>query len=632
MTIKLLTLAIIIFNALLLAQEVPSNVLVIVVFSLVSSLFIKNTKIRTFFKIALLLISIGVLRFHFKTLFITECAVAFVLILSSLKFWELSKEKDHFNMFIILSLLECSIFLMRPTFFVFLLGVCKMIFYFYYILKMRDYDLTLLNPKRLVMLTVPSLAFSFLLFYTFPRFTRGFMNTGNYPSMFSGMDSNIDFKSLGALNPSRDAIFTVRGLEKSNLPVNILYWRSSILWSFTSQEWKNNFSGLKREPPIIERPKFKYDVEVQLSVKEFLPTLDGPSTIDQSDLRFNSYAEESFRVKVLSREDLKYSVSGNYGKFSYNDNPVMIKKGLRLKSERIDMVRKKYFPEEVTFLSDQEKLTFLIDAFKKNEFEYSFNPPTYASLEDFLLTGKAGYCSHFASAFTFLARTIGLPARIVTGFFGGEMNPYDGTIVVREVDAHAWVEVFVTDKGWVKVDPTVFVAPERARMSASDFNNKMNPYISILNFRIERDLLSFALLTNASFWLDSVNSRISSSIINFDHTKQLQFIRKITSFSIPASWLFFAAVALTILLFWILFFYYSKEQMNADKKRYLKFLKKMKSMGLNKESHETASAFGRKCLEQFPEESTFINTEIDHYLKTFYGASRKSNYIGLKRR
>jgi transglutaminase-like putative cysteine protease len=631
MQINILTLIIILINAALMSEEVPTPILAIIGTSLISSLFISAPKIRVFIKISLLVISIAFLRFYFRTLFVTECAVSFILVLSALKFWELKEERDHFNMFLILSLLECCIFLIRPSFLVFALGLSKMIFYFYYILKIRKYDLSQINTKRLVTLLVPSLLFSVLLFYTFPRFTQGFINAGAGPALLSGLSSDIDFKKLGPLNLSSQEVFKVTGLEKTNLPFSLLYWRTSVLWHFSSQEWHTSNTNLKVPETPVLNPEFKYTIEMLSDIKEYLPTLDGPSSIIASELKYSYFSDESFRLKVPSRDHLQYSLQSNYGSFPYKNNPLMLNKGVRIKSTRLNEVKEKYFAG-INFSDDEDKLQKLTDIFKKKNFEYSLSPPVYASIEDFLLRGKSGYCSHFATGFTFLARTIGLPSRVVTGFLGGELNPYDGSVIVRELDAHAWVEVFINKRGWVKIDPTALVAPARIQMSARDFNLKLDPYITLLNLKIDRNLFSFSFFNNLSLWLDSINSKLSGDIINFDREKQLNLLSSLISKNLSPIWIFTSSVLLLIAVFWLLFYSFGKRINSPDEKRYLKFLKVMKREGLSKETHETASQFGKRCQDNLPTATNFINAEIEHYLKIFYGPPPKKANIDPKTR
>ncbi|MDE2449942.1 MAG: DUF3488 domain-containing protein, partial [Gammaproteobacteria bacterium] len=96
-------------------------------------------------------------------------------------------------------------------------------------------------------------------------------------------------------------------------------------------------------------------------------------------------------------------------------------------------------------------------------FSYSLTPPPLGPqpVDDFLFDTRTGFCGHFASAFVDIMRAGGVPARVVTGYLGGQWNPYDDTFIVRQSDAHAWAEVWLAGRGWTRVDPTAAVAPQR---------------------------------------------------------------------------------------------------------------------------------------------------------------------------
>jgi transglutaminase-like putative cysteine protease len=100
---------------------------------------------------------------------------------------------------------------------------------------------------------------------------------------------------------------------------------------------------------------------------------------------------------------------------------------------------------------------------RQGRFTYTLEPPLLGadSVDEFLFDTKAGFCEHFASAFTVLMRAAGVPARVVTGYQGGDLNPVDRIITVRQSDAHAWTEVFLAGRGWVRIDPTAAATPQR---------------------------------------------------------------------------------------------------------------------------------------------------------------------------
>ena len=112
---------------------------------------------------------------------------------------------------------------------------------------------------------------------------------------------------------------------------------------------------------------------------------------------------------------------------------------------------------------DLQVLQLAIEHFRKERLTYTTEPRLLGrdSVDEFLFDSREGFCEHFSSAFVFLMRAAGVPARVVTGYQGGDLNPVDGRFTVRQSDAHAWSEVFVRDRGWVRIDPTVLSVPRR---------------------------------------------------------------------------------------------------------------------------------------------------------------------------
>jgi transglutaminase-like putative cysteine protease len=111
-----------------------------------------------------------------------------------------------------------------------------------------------------------------------------------------------------------------------------------------------------------------------------------------------------------------------------------------------------------------ERLSNLVlTRFRQDSFQYTLEPPLLGrdAVDEFLFGSKAGFCEHYAGAYVVLMRAMGVPARVVTGYQGGEMNPVDGYLTVRQSDAHAWAEIWTQAGGWRRVDPTAAVAPER---------------------------------------------------------------------------------------------------------------------------------------------------------------------------
>jgi hypothetical protein len=112
----------------------------------------------------------------------------------------------------------------------------------------------------------------------------------------------------------------------------------------------------------------------------------------------------------------------------------------------------------------------VLDHFRRGGYRYTLKPRALGrdSVDEFLFGTREGFCEHYAGAFVVLMRALEVPARVVTGYQGGEINPVDGFMTVRQSDAHAWAEVWLPGQGWTRVDPTAVVAPVRIEIGAPE--------------------------------------------------------------------------------------------------------------------------------------------------------------------
>ena len=119
---------------------------------------------------------------------------------------------------------------------------------------------------------------------------------------------------------------------------------------------------------------------------------------------------------------------------------------------------------------DRGYVEAVLDLFHREPFYYTLQPPRLGldSVDDFLFDTRRGFCGHYASAFAALMRAVGIPARVVTGYHGGTYNRFADYWILRQSDAHAWVEVWSDGRGWMRVDPTSAIAPERVNLGLKD--------------------------------------------------------------------------------------------------------------------------------------------------------------------
>ena len=159
--------------------------------------------------------------------------------------------------------------------------------------------------------------------------------------------------------------------------------------------------------------------------------------------------------------------------------------------------------------------------FREEEYVYTLQPPLLGAnaSDEFLFNTRRGFCEHYASSFALLMRAAGIPTRIVTGYQGGEINQVGNYLIVRQSDAHAWTEVWLQDRGWVRVDPTAAVSPDRIEKGLDQaLNNQFS------NFKIgKRHQFLGQLLYN---W-DNLQHNWNDWILNYDQRKQARFLNQL---------------------------------------------------------------------------------------------------------
>lgn len=253
-------------------------------------------------------------------------------------------------------------------------------------------------------------------------------------------------------------------------PRESLYWRGPVLWRFDGRTWSRTFyQNAPRETlPTISPAAFRYEVQLEPSERRWLFTLDYP-------LRWPSDARLSSSFELVRREPVTRLIS--YSVLSqpqFVDTPALgaMHRNLALGLPEDSNPRTRALAAELRreHADDRELIQAVLDWFREDEFYYSLetSPLGRNGADEFLFDLKTGYCEYYASAFAILMRAAGIPARIVTGYQGGLWQRDAGYLLVRQSDAHAWVEVWLEGSGWTRVDPTAAVSPARIRQGAYD--------------------------------------------------------------------------------------------------------------------------------------------------------------------
>lgn len=284
----------------------------------------------------------------------------------------------------------------------------------------------------------------------------------------TGLSERMAPGQLAQLALSDAPVFTVRFLGQ--LPQRVrLYWRGPVLDSFDGHAWSrgsypSSGSGMQIK---VDGPSFPYEITLEPSQTRWLMTMELPDELPQladHEVQLSPQFELTTRAPITTRQRYRASARADY---SFGHNMTQQQLGRWLQLPHGPNPRAWQAGQALRALPDPGmRVAAVLDLFRAQPFRYTLSPPTLGkdSIDGFLFASQAGFCEHFAGAFVFLMRAAGVPARVVTGYQGGSALSDTGALLVRQSDAHAWAEVWLHRRGWVRVDPTAVVAPERVQL------------------------------------------------------------------------------------------------------------------------------------------------------------------------
>jgi transglutaminase-like putative cysteine protease len=318
--------------------------------------------------------------------------------------------------------------------------------------------------KLAASLMLKALPLTLILFIVFPRINGSLWGMRSPATARSGFSDRLTPGSVSHLVRNNEVAFRAEFDGRIPEP-DSLYWRGLVFWFFDGHTWQYSRNSIYFDPPLKGQDPVGYTITLEPHNQRWLFTLDLPYKYGSRALFISDHTLTSrWIVRQRIRYRAKSYLSYNTGPFrEWESAALYIPAGTN--PQAVALARK--------WRAGSNSLNGVVQTalryFQSGDFSYTLNPPLLgdASVDDFLFNTRKGYCEHYASAFAFLMRAAGVPARIVAGYLGGELNPYGKYLIVRQSDAHVWVEVWLPRKGWVRIDPTLAVASRRVDQGAA---------------------------------------------------------------------------------------------------------------------------------------------------------------------
>lgn len=447
------------------------------------------------------------------------------------------------------------------------------------------------------------------------------------------------------LSQSADLAFRVN-FKTERPPQSELYWQGLVLHHFDGHEWRQFATeqdaeqlkwaikqdyGYQEQNIKAQGAAYEYEAIYEPSGQAWLFTLNPTTEVEGEVLRAADYrvmAKQTLQSPLLLRaisrpasiRDLKLS-------------PKLRALALQLPSK--GDVRSRTLAKSLYAAADNERdyIETVLKRFKEQNFFYTLSPPLLGdkdTIDGFLFDSQRGFCSHYAGSFVFLMRAVGIPARVVLGYQGGEWNTAGKYLAVHQFDAHAWAEVWLPNQGWLRVDPTSMVAPERTEQNLEAALKK------------EGQILEHSVFSNRKFaWLNSIRQQLDSMqygwqrwILSYDTKTQIQFLDQLVGELSLTKLLgltlgLLAGLALSSLIWLGLTRQAPSEAL--EHRLYRRFTERLKKQGLERRLEQTPSEFGALAAQALPAQAEKILAFTETYQSLCYSAEALQRHSLLKK-
>lgn len=559
----------------------------------------------------------GAVYLHFHTWLGKDAGIAFLVILVCLKLLELDSRRDALaTVFVCYFLLAGQLLYSQSILSALYLLACAGLT----LSAQMSYQYHQLAPPpgqriaagfRMVAMALP---LALIMFLFFPRLQGPLWGKQQGSSGVSGLSDSMTPGNVAELALSDQIAFRV-DFNKFVPRPDQLYWRAIVLDTFDGTKWtESDLTNQSGVPDTAESGgvEVRQDIVLEPNGQHWLLGLDRPTSLATpragpvsgptpesarltryGEMRNGDFLQDRTRYTIVSRlADSYRDHDGDARRAALQlppgFNPVTLQWAGQLREQAH---------------SPAQAVVAVLHYFRTEPFRYTLDPPPLGrdQIDDFLFGTRAGFCEHYASAFVVVMRAMQIPARVVTGYQGGELNPVDHLTTVRQSDAHAWAEVWLDQRGWVRVDPTAAVAPSRIERGLR----------GALPNRNLRGLLQF----NDHSWLgslsqklrmqwDATNSAWNLWVLNYNLGKQLDLLTALSGIDHPlASQLGMALIIGmgSIGTVFSLLLLRKKTRVSALDRSYEKFCRNLARRGYARLLHEGPLAYRDRLMLMLPD-------------------------------
>lgn len=479
---------------------------------------------------------------------------------------------------------------------------------------------------QIILFAIP---FFIVLFLFFPRLPPLWHIPIPDNKAVTGMSDRMSPGDIAQLSQSSALAFRIIGDIQQLPPRSELYWRALVLDEYNGQKWSSHFTN--QQPIQLKQKKFNesregWDYQYLATDPSVRWIMGLEQSIPLERRYYNQYdggiipyrlmqRVEPIRLRWIGQNELNFTQNLK----SLQDVNTRVPADFDPKAQelaRFLWMQSQYHPTQY--------IQRVLQWYKDHQFIYTLTPGTLGQhrIDEFLLSSKQGFCEHYASSFVMLMRYVGIPARVVVGYQGGQLAPDGRSWEVRQFDAHAWTEVFIDHK-WQRIDPTAIIAPQRIDHGMQDL---IAQDLMVLGDASRWNMQRYAIFTQLRIWSDYASYQWQSKIVGYNAEAQKSWLSKL---GLSSNYTVVLALFLSIVLMGIGYFLWTYYRLHRDVSLFdraiLNFNKQL-STELKKEWSESFKQWMTRLLKQVKDEERQCFVEVI----AIYERNRYSNAVGQR--
>jgi transglutaminase-like putative cysteine protease len=468
---------------------------------------------------------------------------------------------------------------------------------------------------RMVLQALPIMAVAFVLFPRLPGPLWGLPQDAF--SAVTGLSDTMTIGHITSLGASDEIAF--RAEFEGALPhVAQRYWRGPVLWETDGRTWRRGTFADQAPHPVARRgPVYRYAVLLEPTGESWLMGLDAVIHAGSSG-RVTS--DQMLLARTPIKKRIRYELESATAYALPEITPAERAAALQLPRDAHPQARELAAGWRASTRSPEKLAERALDHFRTQGFVYTLLPPALAGdpIDEFLFSARAGFCEHYAASFVVLMRAAGVPARVVTGYQGGELNAVSDYLIIRQRDAHAWAEVYLPDQGWTRVDPTSAIAPERLSLGIESVAGSSSALTLI-----DRDHAALVALRSVAAMWDAMNFQWSQWVLGYTPQRQRDLLDALGIGEVDPAILMSALTCATAGLMGLLAWLTSRQRVQEDPvvRHYRRYCARLARLGLPRAAHEGPLDYAARVSRARPD----LAPQVEHITK-LYVALR---YTGL---